>query len=179
VATVPPSDEQLFSAYVAGDEAAFEELVRRWTPSLRSMLGATGLPSAVVDELVQDVFLHLHRSAPDFRAGLSLRPWIVTIALNVRRERSRRLARAAAHSPEAPSPGPVPSEHMERRETVRTVHSALAGLPTAHREVIELHWFAGLPFSEIAGVVGASVPAVKVRAHRGYERMRALLSGRR
>ena len=40
-----------------------------------------------------------------------------------------------------------------------------------------MHWFLGLPFPEIARVVGASVPAVKVRAHRGYARLRELLRG--
>jgi hypothetical protein len=48
-------------------------------------------------------------------------------------------------------------------------------LPADQREVIELHWFDGLEFPEVAQVVGASVSAVKVRAHRGYVRLRAAL----
>jgi DNA-directed RNA polymerase specialized sigma24 family protein len=43
------------------------------------------------------------------------------------------------------------------------------------REVIELHWFDGLSFAEVGAVVGASVAAVKVRAHRGYVALRRLL----
>ena len=57
------------------------------------------------------------------------------------------------------------------------VEAALGRIPEAQRQVIELHWFAGLPFQDIAEAVGASVGAVKVRAHRGYEAMRALLLG--
>jgi DNA-directed RNA polymerase specialized sigma24 family protein len=41
--------------------------------------------------------------------------------------------------------------------------------------VIELHWFEESPYEEIARVVGASVAAVRVRAHRGYERLRKIL----
>jgi RNA polymerase sigma-70 factor (ECF subfamily) len=52
---------------------------------------------------------------------------------------------------------------------------ALQQLPEEQREVILLHWFEDLPFAEVAAIVGASVPAVKVRAHRGYERLRATL----
>jgi DNA-directed RNA polymerase specialized sigma24 family protein len=48
-------------------------------------------------------------------------------------------------------------------------------LPADQREVIELHWFDELEFPEVAQVVGASVSAVKVRAHRGYVRLRQIL----
>jgi DNA-directed RNA polymerase specialized sigma24 family protein len=51
----------------------------------------------------------------------------------------------------------------------------LGDLPADQREVIELHWFDGLEFPEVAQVVGASVSAVKVRAHRGYVRLRQAL----
>ena len=52
---------------------------------------------------------------------------------------------------------------------------ALAALPDHQREVIELHWLGELPFPEVARAVGASLSAVKVRAHRGYKRLRDLL----
>jgi RNA polymerase sigma-70 factor (ECF subfamily) len=45
--------------------------------------------------------------------------------------------------------------------------------------VIELHWIQGHPFSEVAEMVGASVSAVKVRAHRGYQRLRTLVAAAR
>ena len=60
-------------------------------------------------------------------------------------------------------------------EAAARVHTALAQLVPAQRVVIELHWFQGLPFAEIALAVGASLSAVKVRAHRGYKKLRELL----
>jgi RNA polymerase sigma-70 factor (ECF subfamily) len=48
-------------------------------------------------------------------------------------------------------------------------------LPDQQREIIELHWFEDIPYDEIARIVGASVAAVRVRAHRGYERLRKIL----
>jgi RNA polymerase sigma-70 factor (ECF subfamily) len=75
-------------------------------------------------------------------------------------------------------PSVQPPPVLEQRDARRHVDEALAALPAAQREVIELHWFAGLPFSEVAERVGASLTAVKVRAHRGYERMRAFLQGK-
>ena len=57
----------------------------------------------------------------------------------------------------------------------RTLQRVLGELPADQREVIELHWFDELEFPEVAQVVGASVSAVKVRAHRGYVRLRQAL----
>ena len=56
----------------------------------------------------------------------------------------------------------------------RTVRQALAQLPPPQREAIVLHRFEGFSFSEIAEVLGLSESAVKVRAHRGYVRLRGL-----
>jgi RNA polymerase sigma-70 factor (ECF subfamily) len=57
----------------------------------------------------------------------------------------------------------------------QAVRFALERLPEAQREVIALHWFGGVPLPEVAEVVGASLSAVKVRAHRGYAAMRQIL----
>ena len=155
-------------------------IVERWTPTLQRLLRRDWVSGTDADELVQEAFFHLHRSAADFRAGERLRPWLVTIALNLRREHVRRRYRR----PESPllldgrnEPSVQQPPVLEQRDARRRVDEALAALPSAQREVIELHWFAGLPFSEVAERVGASVTAVKVRAHRGYERMRAFLKG--
>jgi RNA polymerase sigma factor (sigma-70 family) len=176
-----PSDEELFRAHVAGDAEAFRELFARYAPLVRRIMARDVRRAAEVDELVQDTFLHLHRSAADFRQGAPLKPWLVTIALNLKREHFRRKARR----PEAPleldgrrDPAVDPPRVLEERDARRHVDEALAALAENQREVIVLHWFGGLSFPEVAQVVGASVSAVKVRAHRGYERMRALLAGR-
>ena len=56
------------------------------------------------------------------------------------------------------------------------MRALLAGLPADQRDVIVLHWIEGLSFSEVAQVVGASLSAVKVRAHRGYVAIRKILA---
>ncbi|MGV3621954.1 MAG: RNA polymerase sigma factor, partial [Archangium sp.] len=59
----------------------------------------------------------------------------------------------------------------------KAVKHALAQLPEAMREAIVMHRFEGLSFAEIAEHAGVTESAVKVRAHRGYERLRELLKG--
>ncbi len=172
------TDEELFRAYLAGDAAAFDALFRRYAPRLLRLFRRAVWRPQDAEELVQETFLRAHRAAADFREGQPLRPWLMTIALNLRREYQRRKARR----PEAPldidgrrDPAYTPRD-LERSEAARRVRRALDALPPNQREVIELHWLAELPFPEVARAVGASLSAVKVRAHRGYKRMRDLLA---
>jgi RNA polymerase sigma-70 factor (ECF subfamily) len=172
------SDEELFAAYLAGDAQAFGRIVVRWTPTLRGIMARGGAAPSEVDELVQEVFLRLHRSARDFRPDAMLRPYLLTIALNLKRESTRQRVRRSVLAPVDRERDPESVAGKASSSDSRLdVQSVLGQLPEPQRVVIELHWFLGLPFQEIAQAVGASVGAVKVRAHRGYEQMRALLLG--
>lgn len=175
-----PSDEVLFAAYVKGDTQAFAELFRRYGPIIRRMMSRQIYRPIDVEELVQDTFMHLHRSSKDFRQGEPLRPWLMTIALNLKREYFRKKARRPEAELELDGrkdPSVVQPDVLATRDAKRHIGRALDSLPDNQREVITLHWFAGLPFAEIAKMVGASTSAVKVRAHRGYKRMRTMLEG--
>ncbi|HWB81221.1 MAG TPA: RNA polymerase sigma factor [Nannocystaceae bacterium] len=171
-----PSDEELMAAYVAGDRSAFERLFERWSPRLRRSFVRAGMRPDESGDLIQQTFLQLHRARNDFRPGSPLRPWIFTIALNLKRQYMRRLGR----KPEAPldDEGPEPAAPQADPDAGfvgAKVRAALAELPEAQREVIVLHWFEGLSFREVAQIVGATQTAVKVRAHRGYAKLRARL----
>lgn len=169
-----PSDEELMTRYVAGDRAAFRELFHRYAPVVLRLV-RRGLHEHEALDLVQQTFLLLHRARHDFDQGSRLRPWLCTIAINTRRQYWRdtlRHKRADAElDPErlvAPAPAP-------NGDVVGRVRAAIALLPTEQREVIVLHWMEGLSYQEISQVVGASLSAVKVRAHRGYQVMRRSL----
>ncbi len=175
------TDEDLFAAYVGGDLAAFHALFERYAPLLLRLMRRDVRRQQEAEELVQETFLHLHRSAADFRAGARLRPWLMTIALNLKREHFRRKIRKPEVFLEPDGrmdPSVDPPRVAELHDARRHVELALACLPENQREVIVLHWFGGLTFPEVSQIVGASVSAVKVRAHRGYKRMRAALQGK-
>ena len=97
--------------------------------------------------------------------------------MNLKREYFRRVGRR----PESPlefdgrdDPAVAPRGH-EQLEAADALEFALARLPEDQRAVISLHWLAGIPLPEVAQMVGASLSAVKVRAHRGYAAMRHTL----
>lgn len=157
-----------------GDRAAFEELFRRYAPRLLAYLRRSGLPGAAAHDAAQQVFLQLHRARADYRAGAPVRPWMFTIAANVRRDVARRAQRRPeaelerAPEPASPAAASTPEDRVVRR--------ALDRLPPEQRDVLVLHYYEGLSMGEVAEVLGATRAAVKVRAHRAYLTLRDLLA---
>lgn len=175
------------AAYVQeGDRVAFEALFRRFAPQLKGMARRQLRSEELARDLVQQTFLHVHRARNDFRHGSRVRPWLFTIATNLVREHYRRTGRRPETSYEEaredrpslePSVEPVDLAELESiRLDERRLREALGRLPDNQRLVIELHWFQGHPFPEVARMVGASLSAVKVRAHRGYAKLRHLVA---
>lgn len=170
------TDEGLMAAYAAGDHRALEALFNRYAAVLLRVLQRQ-VSSEEAEDLVQQTFLQVHRARHDFDASQRFRPWLFTIALNLRREHHRRRGRRPetllAQLPERSAPVWVDNAH----DAAGDLDWALASLPFEQREVIELHWLEGLSFREIAETMSLSRAAALARAHRGYVRLRSLLLG--
>lgn len=172
--TVVRSDEDLMVAHIGGDPSAFRELFARYAPLVQRVLSRHIASREEVHDLVQQTFLQIHRARLDFRRQQSFRAWAFTIALNLRREYFRR-ARRRPTLPLSDSTEPATASFDQAEEARQAVVWALERLPKDQSEIIELHWLDGLSFAEVAACAGISESAAKVRAHRGYARLRALL----
>lgn len=171
-----PTDEALMERYVnEGSRAAFEALFNRYAPRLHGLFARQVGSRGAASDLVQQTFLNFHRARHDFTLGRAVRPWLYTIALNVRREHHRQRGRKPEVALDPVVHGEPSVAPSTSTRTDRLMRRALMELPEQQREVILLHYFEDLGFNEIAELVGASLSAVKVRAHRGYERLRASL----
>lgn len=168
------SDEQLMQAYIAGDRRAFEEMFTRYAPRITRLM-RRDVGSADADDLVQQTFLQLHRARRDFRPEARVRPWLYTIAFNLKRQYFRRRGRKPESSLEADPIQDASQRGPEAAIYAAQLRRALNALPEPQREAIVLHWFEGLTYPEVAQVVGAKVNAVRVRAHRGYGKLREFL----
>lgn len=168
-------------AHAAGDEAAFRELFHRHAALVARIIRRGIARQDVASELVQETFLQLHRGRADFDPSRPLRPWLATIAMNVRRDYLRRIQRRPEGRLENTSTMAIQTTAADPFSAAEAaqVRELVARLPDNQRIVIELHWFEGFSFSEVAAVLGANPSAVKVRAHRGYKRLRALLIDRK
>lgn len=162
-----------------GDGEAYERLLHSVLPDLRAFVRSRlGDPSSVED-VVQNVLLSIHRARHTYRPERRFAPWLWAIARNAvidaQRARSVRLRREVpldlTDEPAQPERG-----HQDRPLPARLTR-ALAELPATQREAVELIHLQGLSVAEAAARAGTTPGALKVRAHRGYRRLRARLEG--
>jgi RNA polymerase sigma factor (sigma-70 family) len=169
------SDEELMLAHATGDPSAFRELFERHAAPLARLMLRDLFMREEANDLVQQAFLQLHRARFDFDPKQRLKPWLYTIALNLKREHFRRKKRRPEQlQGDDTNDGAVAPRGQERTEARRALAWALEQVPADQREVIELHWFGGLSFPEVSEVLAITPTAAKVRAHRGYVRLREL-----
>ena len=170
------TDEELMAAYLEGDDTAFRQLFERYSERLLRLMHRTMSDPEDARDLVQQTFLQLHRARADFDTDAKVRPWLYTIAMNLRRDYHRRRGRnreMLVDQMPVQSRAPREIEHLADAEVVRM---AMAELSEKRRAVIELHWFEEFTFPEIADTLGIGKSAAKVRAHRAYKQMREFLS---
>lgn len=169
-------DEALMSRYSDGDDAAFGVLFERYGERVyRFLLHSTGSP-ALTEDLSQQTWLQVHRARRSFRMEERFAAWLYTIAANLRRDAARRKRRRPE---DLTSDGQLPTQMVEAPpppgEGIERVRRALASLPEGYRDVIIMHRWHDLNFAEIAAILGTTESAIKLRAFRGYERLRELL----
>ena len=165
------SDEIVVAAVAVGDQAAFEELWRRFAPTVNGFAVRRLGDRAAAEDLVQDVFITAWRSAPSYdpdRAPVGA--WLMTIARNRLIDRIRR----ASVRPQlaAVDPGDQPElagatsadSGFEAALTDRiTMRASLDRLPETLRSLVELAFFEGLSHSQIAERTGIALGTVKSR----------------
>jgi RNA polymerase sigma-70 factor (ECF subfamily) len=179
-------DEELLNAamdrYACGDPTAFPILHQALYPRLLAYLTRMSSGSGMADDLVQETFLRVHRARATFVAGGAVLPWVYAIARNVHIDhtRSARL-RSTERLPSDPGPDPAYSQRADAEsaaiaaETARAVERVLARIPVAQRDAFVLLRYEGLSVQDAAAVLGATPTAVKLRAFRAYEALRAEL----
>jgi RNA polymerase sigma-70 factor (ECF subfamily) len=165
------ADEELMDRYCAGQRRAFDELFRRYSPRLLRFARTFVGPSHASD-VVQVTFLKLHENRHRYKSGARVSAWLFTIARNTALDHVRSAPQRREVHVEADAPA---EERARDRLAVDRVRKAVHELPPDQRDVVLLHWFAELGFDEIAAILKASSIAVRARAHRAYEKLRAVL----
>jgi RNA polymerase sigma-70 factor (ECF subfamily) len=123
----------------------------------------------------------MHRARGQFLPGAAVTPWAFAIGRrllidNVRRTRRDKVSTGDdAALDTAIADGPAADDLVQAQETAQRIQRVLLTLPDSQRVAFELVKQEGLTFVEAAEVVGATVAAVKLRAHRAYEALRAVL----
>ena len=155
-----------------GDLKAFEELVERHQHSVvgtaAKMLGC----AAEAEDIGQQVFVRVWRSAARYEPAAKFTTWLMTITRNLVFNEMRRRRRTnllpmetdqddAAQHQFADDETPAPSQRLLDTELQEAIDAAIASLPENQRVAIVLRRYEGMPYEEIAKVLKTSVPAVK------------------
>lgn len=189
-----PGLAALMDRYLDGDERAFGQLHAALTPRLRGLLSKFVRDTATTEDLLQATLLKAHLAREGFvvrgpHPDAAVQAWYATIARNLAldhlrgqvRERRRRADGGEDRDlvQEIATDLPSVEEWQVDRDTAaeitRRVHEALAQLPAAQREVVELHKLAGLSMAEISERLQIREGAVRVRAHRAYKALARIL----
>jgi RNA polymerase sigma-70 factor (ECF subfamily) len=165
--------------YAAGDDAAFAVVYDVLAPRLYGYLLRQTHDRTRADDLLQQTMLHIHRARDRFIAGSEVMPWAFAIARRLLVDGMRRARREVLAEDGQPDAGlsaePGADELVQASELATRIERVLARLPQSQRTAFELIKQEGLSVSEAAQVLGTTVAAVKLRAHRAYEALRGAL----
>jgi RNA polymerase sigma-70 factor (ECF subfamily) len=190
---VVESDEALMSAYRAGDVRAFERLLARHEKPIWNFLRRSVRDPTTAEDLLQEVFLRVVKSADEWKGTAKVSTWLYTIARNLCVDQARRAVHRRADSldgaaqagdPESTTTlhdriasGDAPADAVVAdRQAKARIERAIAALPDEQREVFLMREVMEMPFAEIATAVGASEPTVKSRMRYALEKLRAALT---
>jgi RNA polymerase sigma-70 factor (ECF subfamily) len=177
VAGVLSDDQSLVERIRRGDSGGAEELFERYAAALLRFADRMLSDRDAAQEVTQEVFVKVISRAHQYDGRAAVSSWLFAIAANACRDRRRRDRRAAVVSLDAIADLPARAEGIEARMDLRqrraAVRRALECLSAEQREALVLARYHGLPYSEIARVLGISVGAVKTRIFRAVETLRA------
>lgn len=161
----------------SGDPTAFDELVTRYQLRLYRFAFRLLHDRSEAEDAVQETFVRAYRAIPAYRPDGFFSSWIYRIALNEcrRRMRSRRPTVGLECAPQA-APGPDPQQAMLTQERHRQLREAIDGLSEHYRLVMLFFYFEDMSVDQISKTLSVSVSAVKVRLHRGRNRLATRLT---
>src|SRR5690348_1977014 len=172
-------ERYLLERVAASDLAAFERLYRIYQPRLDRFLTTLLRRPQLVEEVLDDTMMVVWQSAAKFRGTSKLSTWIFAIAY-------RKAMKARARWPDPVeddksdarvSEEPNPEQRIRHLKLHDAIVAAMEGLSAEHRAVVDLTYFHGLGYREIAEIVSCPVDTVKTRMFHARQRLKAAFAG--
>jgi RNA polymerase sigma-70 factor, ECF subfamily len=189
MATELEPDVDLMLRVKRGDIRAFEELVEKYKQPVTNVIARTLRDQTEAEDLAQNVFVQVYKSADRYKATAKFTTWLFTIArnlcLNEIRRRSRHPADSLDDSQSDSDEHPVrqyedvkmasPTDNILHHELEQKVQDALSALPENQRTALALCRQEELSYEDISEVLGCSLSATKSLIHRGRETLKEKL----
>ena len=161
-----------------GREDSYRDLLNQIGPILYAFVRRRVFNPSLVDDVYQEVLLTLHRARHSYQTDRPFAPWLFTVARHSLWDslgRNRKFAEKEVPVEFLPEPEPL----EEKQGLSEELQRALEALPDNYRKPVELLKLQGLSLEETAKVLGLTLGTVKVRAHRGYARLKQILLEKR
>lgn len=170
-----------------GEDQALATLMDRWELGVKGFLLRLGVPSADVDDVAQEAFVRLYEKRANYRPGAAFKPWILTIAGNLGRNRLRwrfRRREESNDTVDVEHPGgfeiadPAAQSGSNAAETAslaQEVRTAVNALPGNLRHAVLCVDLEEMSHHEAALVMGCSPKAVETRLYRARQILRTAL----
>jgi RNA polymerase sigma-70 factor, ECF subfamily len=188
---IDADDAALVARLRAGDDAAYEHVVRTYSGRLLAVTRRILGTEEDARDSVQDAFLNAFKNLDRFEGNAKLSTWLHRIAVNAALMKLRTRKRKPEQSIDAMLPSFLDDGHheerfaswdepvdkaLERAETREIVRKKIEELPDSYRTVLVLRDIEGLDTEEAAKMLGLSPNAAKIRLHRARQALRTLLS---
>ncbi len=183
------TDGMLVKQTLAGDQRAFESLVRRYHAPLFNFICHCLGDYDLACDVSQQVFLQLYISMPTLRTGEPLKAWLFQVSRNrcldeLRRKRAIHFSELESENDEddlsplaiMPDTRPLPDEIAERHDLQQALRTAIDALPPKFRSVVLLRYAGQLSFSEVGRALNMPEATAKTYFQRARPLLRTALS---
>ncbi len=178
-------DMKIIERVIDGDTEAFSAIIARYQDKVFRYVRAKFDNSDEVMDITQDIFMMAFESLESFRGDAKFSTWLFSITANYcknyRKKMNRMRTVSIEKSEEESGEFQIADERENTekavidKESLRIVKEELYTLPEDYREILILRDIEGMPYNEIAGILGISLSNVKVRIHRGREQLKERL----
>ncbi len=179
------TDENLATAYIKGDQNAFEILVQRHLNGVYNFIYKYVHTASEAEDVSQDAFVKAWKNMKKFDQKYKFKTWLYTIAKNTALDSLRRKGSVPFAALESSSEQnyveslvdykPLPDEAMLKLEDAEMLHHAAAKLSSKYKLVLNLYYGSGLNFREISEKLGESLNTIKTRHRRALKYLKLLL----
>ena len=169
------SDSQLIKSALKGSQESFRLIVLRYQQIVFAACYGICKNSSDAQDAAQETFIRFHKHIQQFDTSRSLKPWLLTIAMNCSRSLVKKAVinkklKESAELEEA-CVKEMPGKELSRQEKHQAIREMVTQLPDSLREICSLFYLAQCTCKEIAGILNTSENSVKVGLYRARKKL--------
>lgn len=169
-------ERKWLAQHLAGDKQAFAKLMQAYRKPIYSYLVRCGLDKNQRDDLFQDIFFKIHKSAHSYNQQKRLSPWLFTLAVNTVRNHIRdqkpdekHLSLVEEVSLKLVDRSPSPEKTIQSQEMIYWLQQAMNKLPVVQSEALNLAIIQGMKIKQVAEILKLPENTVKTHVRRARQ----------